>query len=105
MAPGIAGSLLVFTGLWHALEWLMGGRNRDTMRLIPFGLAYLVLGYLIVTVQGGQTVHWVALALTCIGVTGAFLTRKAAQVRAWVTWAFIAIDVVIIAALLMSLLG
>lgn len=105
MAAGIAGALLVFTGLWHVFEWLMGGRNKDTLRLIPFGLAYTVLGYLIVTVWGGQIVLWVALALTCIGITGAFMIRKTADIRAWVLWAFMIIDAVIILALLGALLG
>ena len=35
---GSGGALLVFTGFRHALEWLMGGRNKDTLRLIPFGI-------------------------------------------------------------------
>lgn len=102
---GLAGSLLVFTGFWHALEWLMGGRNRDTLRLIPIGILYAILGYLIVTFQGGQIVLLIALALTLIGITAAFVMRKTAQVRPWVTWAFIIIDVLIIVGLIMALLG
>ena len=35
---GAAGSLLVFTGIWHAFEWAMHGRNRDTARLVPVGV-------------------------------------------------------------------
>jgi len=102
---GLAGSLLVFTGFWHALEWLMGGRNKDTLRLIPVGLIYIVLGYLIVTFTGGTTVVIVALIFTLIGLIGALVTRKTAQVRPWVTWVFIIIDLVIIAALAMYFLG
>jgi len=105
MALGIAGGLLVFTGLWHAFEWMMGGRNKDTLRLIPFGLAYLTLGYLIVTGAAGMIVLLIALSLTCVGLVGALMTRRTAAVRPWVTWAFIMIDVVIILALLLSLLG
>lgn len=105
MALGLAGALLVFTGFWHAFEWLMGGRNKDTLRLIPFGLAYVVLGSLIVTLSGGGGVLWVALLLTCIGLAGAFMTRKSAELRSWVTWAFIGIDVVIVVALLVALWG
>ena len=30
MYAGIAGGLLVFTGIWHATEWMMDGRRRDT---------------------------------------------------------------------------
>lgn len=104
MATGLAGSLLVFTGVWHAFEWLMGGRNKDTLRLIPFGIAYVLLGYLIVTIWGGAAVLWIALVLTCIGMAGAFLTRKTAQIRPWVTWTFIMIDVVIVLALCRSLI-
>ena len=96
---GLAGALLVFTGFWHALEWLMGGRNKDTLRLIPFGIIYIVLGYLIVTFTGGNTVAIVALVVTAIGLIGALVTRKTAQVRSWVTWVFVIIDVVIIASL------
>jgi len=105
MAMGAAGALLVFNGLWHMFEWMMGGRNKDTYRLIPFGLVYLVLGYLIVTFTGIPIVLWVALAVTTLGLIGALLTRKTAQVRQWVTWVFIVIDVVIIAALAMTLFG
>jgi len=96
---GLAGALLVFTGFWHALEWLMGGRNKDTLRLIPLGIIYIVLGYLIVTFTGGNTVAIVALVVTAIGLIGALVTRKTAQVRPWVTWVFVIIDIVIIASL------
>jgi len=102
---GLAGSLLVFSGLWHAFEWMMGGRNKDTYRLIPFGIVYVVLGFLIVTFRGGQTVLIIALVITLIGLIGALVTRKSAQVRPWVTWCLIIIDVFIIIGLAMSLLG
>lgn len=102
---GLAGSLLVFTGLWHTFEWLMGGRNRDTLVLIPFGIAYALLGYLIVTFQGGNVVPVAALALTVVGAVAAFATRRGSQVRGWVLWAFIVIDLVIIAALGLALLN
>jgi len=102
---GLAGALLVFTGFWHALEWLMGGRNKDTLRLIPAGIIYIVLGYLIVTFTGGSIVIPIALFVTAIGLVVALLTRKTAQVRAWVTWVFIVIDIAIIALLGFTLLG
>lgn len=54
MYAGLAGGLLVFTGFWHVTEWLMDGRRRDTLLLVPAGLIYLVLGYLLVTITGGQ---------------------------------------------------
>mgnify|MGYP000285958457 CR=1 FL=1 len=75
MGLGIAGALLVFTGIWHAVEWLMHGRNKDTLRLIPIGIAYAVLGYLIVMGIGGWIVVLIALILTAVGLTGAFITR------------------------------
>lgn len=102
MALGIAGGLLVFTGIWHAFEWMMGGRNKDTLRLIPFGLAYAVLGCLIVISTGGMLVVLIALGLTCLGLVGAFMTRKTAAVRLWVTLSFIALDVAIIIALILG---
>jgi len=102
---GLAGPLLVFTGIWHALEWLMGGRNKDTLLLIPFGIGYVVLGYLIVTFTGGTVVLWIALAVTCIGLIGALATRTRSLVRSWVIWVFVVVDVAIIASLLMALFG
>jgi len=102
---GIAGALLVFTGLWHMLEWLMGGRNKDTLRLIPFGIMYVVLGYLIVTFKGGSTVVIVAAVVTLVGCIGAFLLRNKSQVRRWVTWVFIIIDLIILAALASSFIA
>lgn len=105
MSMGLAGALLVFTGLWHAFEWMMGGRNQDTLRLIPIGVIYAVLGYLIVTHTGEIAVPIFAAALTAIGAVSAFMMRKGMEVRPWVTWAFIVIDVAIIVAILSALLG
>lgn len=102
---GLAGSLLVFTGLWRAFEWLMGGRNKDTLRLIPVGLIYLVLGVLIVTFYGGQTVLIIALIAVSIGLIGALWKRNSTQIRPWVTWFFVIIDAIIIIGLLQALLG
>ena len=102
---GLAGSLLVFTGVWHVLEWLMGGRNKDTLRLIPFGIVYVVLGYLIVTFRGGSIVLVIALLVTVAGLIGALVTRKTAQVRPWVTLVFIIIDVIIIIGLAVALIS
>jgi len=102
---GLAGSLLVFTGVWHVLEWLMGGRNKDTLRLIPFGIVYVVLGYLIVTFRGGSIVLVIALLVTVAGLIGALVTRKTAQVRPWVTLVFIIVDVIIIIGLAVALIS
>ena len=82
---GLAGSLLVFTGFWHTFEWLMGGRNKDTLRLVPVGIIYILLGYLMVTFTGGSTVVAVALIFTLIGLMGAIVTRKTTLVRHWVS--------------------
>lgn len=105
MYAGLAGGLLVFTGIWHATEWMMDGRRRDTWALVPFGLLYLVLGYLIVTLVGGTTVQAAALVLAAFGGTVAFVRRNQFEIRKWVTWAFIIIDVIIVVALLMAILG
>lgn len=105
MMAGISGSLLVFTGLWHAFEWMMGGRNRDTAMLIPVGIVYAVLGYLIVTFRGGMPVLLVSLVLVSLGGIAAFTQRNTMQIRPWVTWAFILIDIVIVIGLVAALLG
>lgn len=100
---GLAGSLLVFTGFWHAFEWMMGGRNKDTLALIPFGIVYIVLGYLIVTFTGGIAVPIIALAIVIAGLSLGFMTRRETKVRPWVMWVFIALDVLIVLGLLVGL--
>ena len=105
MWAGLAGALLVFTGIWHATEFLMGGRTADTRRLIPIGILYLILGILIVTMTGGWIVQLIALIVTSIFLVVAFLNRSSAAIRRWVIWAFIVIDVVVVAALAMALVG
>lgn len=105
MAMGLAGALLVFTGLWHATEWAMGGRNRDTARIAPVGIIYALLGYLIVVGTFMPAAAWGAFVLTTLGLVAAFSMRKTSQIRGWVTWAFIVIDLAIIGALAMALLS
>lgn len=105
MYAGIAGALLWMTGIWHATEFLMDGRRRDTLALIPVGIVYVILGYLIVNLIGGTPVHIVALVITAAGMTFAYLRRNQLDIRKWVTWAFIIIDIVIVLSLLVSLLG
>ena len=102
---GLAGSLLVFTGFWHAFEWMMGGRNRDTLALIPFGIAYIVLGYLIVTFTGGIAVPIIALVIVIAGLSLGFMTRRESEVRPWVMWIFIGVDILIIFGLVIGLLS
>lgn len=105
MYAGIAGGLLVFTGIWHATEWMMDGRRRDTWRLVPFGLIYLLLGILIVGGMGGAITQIVAAILAAFGGVAAFTIRDTAEVRKWVTWSFIVIDLVIVVALILALIG
>lgn len=100
---GLAGALLVFTGLWRAFEWMMGGRNKTTMTLIPIGLVYLCLGYLIVMFKGGPIVLFIAFILVAIEGVVAFIKRKKSQLRPWVKWAFILIDIVIFVAIAAAL--
>ncbi len=104
MYAGIAGGLLVFTGVWHATEWMMDGRRRDTLVLIPVGLIYLLLGYLLVTLTGGTTTMIAALALPAIGAVFAFMNLGKADVRRWVVWIFILIDFAIVLLLTFALL-
>ncbi len=102
---GVAGALLVFTGIWHAFEWAMARRNRDTLRLVPVGCVYLVLGCLIATLQFLPWTAWIALAVTATGMIAAFMVRNTARIRTWVLWTFIGVDALIIAALLAGLLA
>lgn len=105
MLTGIAGALLVFTGVWHATEWMMDGRRRDTMAIVPAGLIYLLLGYLLVTVTGGITVQIIAAVAVTLGGTFAFLRRNQTEIRNWVLWTFIVLDVIILLALILGMLG
>ena len=105
MYAGIAGGLLVFTGLWHAFEWMMDGRRRDTWALVPVGILYLILGCLVVMSTGGAIVQIIALVVVAAGGSFAFMRRNEFEIRKWVTWAFILIDVVIVIALILALMG
>lgn len=100
---GIAGALLVFTGIWHAFEWAMHGRNKDTARLVPVGILYAALGWMIVTLRFDPIPAWIALALTTLGLIAAYSLKDTSDVPKWVSWAFIVIDAAIIAALVIGL--
>ena len=104
MTMGVAGALLVFAGLWRATEWAMSERNRDTARLVPVGLVYLVLGCLIVTLQYLPWVAWAALPVVAASLATAAAMRHRSGIRRWVAWAFVAIDAAIIVSLLTALL-
>ena len=103
MLTGLASGLLVFTGIWHAKEWLMDGRRPDTLRLIPIGLIYVVLGYLLAAASGGLIVTILAIALPALGGAVAFVNRNSFHIRSWVTWAFILMDIMIVVALILTL--
>jgi len=105
MYAGIAGGLLVFTGVWHATEWMMDGRRRDTWALVPFGIVYIVLGYLLVMLIGGTATQIVALIVVAAGGSIAFIRRNQFDIRKWVTWTFIIVDVVIVLALALAIIG
>ena len=104
MYAGIAGGLLVFTGIWHATEWMMDGRRRDTWALVPFGLVYLMLGCLIVASIGGTVAQAVGLLTAAFGGSIAFLRRDQMKIRRWVTRALILIDVIIVLCLAIAIL-
>lgn len=105
MYAGMADGLLVFTGIWHATEWMMDGRRRDTWALVPVGLVYLTLGYMVIMSIGGAATQIVALIAVAAGGSVAFKLRDQFQIRKWVTWAFILIDVAIALSLILGLLG
>ncbi|SMX26085.1 hypothetical protein TRP8649_00158 [Pelagimonas phthalicica] len=105
MYTGIAGGLLVFTGIWHATEWMMDGRRRDTWALVPVGLVYLALGYMVATSIGGAATQIIALIAVTAGGTIAFKRRDQFEIRKWVTWSFILIDMLIALSLILGLLG
>lgn len=96
---GLAGSLLIFTGIWHGFEWAMHGRNRDTARLIPVGIVYIALGWCIIAQQFLPTAAWIALVLTTLGMCAAVVIRNTADIPKWVTYTFIVIDIVIVVSL------
>lgn len=104
MTAGISAGLLVFTGFWHATEWMMDGRRRDTWMLVLPGLVYLVLGCLIAISAGGAITQIIAIACVLAGAGVAYSQRNTMDVRRWVVWAFILIDIVIALGLAAALL-
>lgn len=103
MELGIAAGILVFSGVWHLTEWMMAGRNRDTLRLIPFGILYTLLGVGLALFWAPDWLPWVALAAVIIGL-GALMTNWGRlMLRGWVKVAYAVIDLAVIAALLLGL--
>ena len=103
MLMGAAAGLFVFAGLWRTFEWIVHGRNRDSVRLIPGGVIYLILGLLIVLGTAGAIIGWVALVVALASLAGSFLMRNRTQVRRWVMWALILIDAAIVSSLIGAL--
>ena len=54
---------------------------------------------------GGWIVELIAMIAAAAGATVLFAQRKTLQVRRWVIWTFIVLDVVIVLSLLLGLLG
>ncbi|MBO6724281.1 MAG: hypothetical protein JJ911_01290 [Rhizobiaceae bacterium] len=103
MLMGTAAGLFVLAGLWRSFEWIVHGRNSDSMRLIPGGVIYLILGLLIAFGLGGTIVGWAALVVAIASLVGSFLTRNRSQVRRWVMWALVLIDLAIVSSLIGAL--
>ena len=80
-------------------------RNEGAARLVPVGIAYLVLGCLIVATVGNSIVLWLSLLAVMTGLLGAYFSRGKASIRAWVIWAFILLDGAIIASIAMALIA
>jgi len=96
---GVAAGLLVFAGLWRALEWAMSTDARGAARLVPLGLAYLVAGALIVLGVGMPLVAWAAVAVTLGGLGTTFLMHHDWEGSPWILRIFMWMDLAIIAAL------
>lgn len=104
MLMGAAAGLLVFAGLWRTFEWIVHGRTPGSARLIPGGLAYLVLGIIIALGAGGAIVAWIALVAALANLMTFFAMRRRADVRRWVIWFLAILDMAIIASLFGALL-
>ena len=97
----LSGQLLIAGGVLHCAAWIVSGRSGDAAGLILFGILYLLLGaglYFRI-----PKIRYPALLITLIGVLGAYITIGSTQVASWLTWLFIAIDLVVIALLMASI--
>ena len=97
----ITAMLFIITALLHIATLFRFGNSAATRPVAAYGIIYLILGVLI----GLGTFSWmptVALILTVIGGVGATTPLNAnPELRAW-TLSFIAVDVVIIALLIIN---
>ena len=105
MLMGAATGLLVFAGFWRTFEWIVHGRNQGSVRLIPGGLIYLILGVLIALGTGGTITAWVALVVALASLIVSFVMRNRSQVRRWVMWLLIIIDAAIVSGLFTALVS
>lgn len=96
----LAVALLVFTGVWHLTEFLMDRESSDARKLIPFGMLYTGLGIVIALGIGGWMVGATAALAVLTGMVLAILNRKTLDVRRWVIWAYVIIDVAIVVSII-----
>ncbi len=98
---GLAGQLLIATGILHCLAWIVSGWSDDTMRLIPVGLVYAALGAALYFRI--PKIRYLAFLVTLIGVLVAYITMNGAQLAIWLSWLFIVIDLTVLAILAASI--
>ncbi|MCY6383256.1 hypothetical protein [Hoeflea prorocentri] len=97
----LAGQLLVVSGLLHFLAWTIDGWSDETVRHIPFGAAYIVLGAALI--YRIRWIRYLAFIITLIGALSAYMTAGPFSASAWLTWLFIAFDLVILALIAISI--
>ena len=85
--------LLLVTGILHVAAFAIHEANPDTMRLIPFGVVYCVLGALIRF--GHQAARTWSLIVVAIGLCGALITFGG-DIPTWLQISFIVIDLAIL---------
>jgi hypothetical protein len=97
----LCGRLLIVSGVLHLIAWIIGALGGDSARMLPFGIAYLLVGaglfYRL------PVVRYLALIVTLVGVLGAYITLGGAGVVAWLSGLFITIDLVVILLLAASI--
>jgi hypothetical protein len=103
---GLAAGLLVFLGLWQALEWAMSERNRITWGwLVPLGLAQFAAGCLLVAWPTAVWAAVLALVVALVGLGAVLALRSDPRLSRWVRWAHVILDAAIAVALVFGLLA
>jgi len=95
---GLAGVLLVLSGILHCLNWLVAGWNPDSLKLVVFGLLYLLLGVLLRA--GVSWARYIAILSVTGGGTGAAVMLRIFAVPEWLTGILIVLDIAIFLLLL-----